>query len=181
MLDWYNCMPKFVRIREIDIRESGSPKSSFIIVSSSCNVKWRSSLSSAWIVLTDLSIITFKRPMWLVVHFVSPLAKNSRHHFLTICMLITSLPYTSVRCLWISSALIFFAVKNCITVRGAHVGTYMMGSSMFGVLFSTFIWAEQPTKNSVLRLSQTEYFPLIFVAFWQFEKKWETYFWNNLL
>ncbi len=122
-------MPKFVTIQEIDIRESGSFKSSFIIVPSSHNVKWRSSLSSVRIVLTDSSVTTFGWPAcdsWYTSH--CPL-RNTQHHFLTICMLMTSLPYTSVSYPWISAVFIFFAVKNCTTARGTHADMHVMDHS----------------------------------------------------
>ncbi len=144
--DWYIC-------------ESGSPKSSFIIISSSCNVKRRSSLSSAWIVLTDTAVTTFGWPVRDSSRTLRRPSQNSQHHFLIIYMLMMSLPCTLVNCLWIWTALIFFAVKNCITVRVTHADTHAMGSSMFVVLLTLYIWMERPTKNSVLPQSQTEYFP----------------------
>ncbi len=130
------------------------PKSLFIIVSSSQNVKRRSSFSSMRIVLMDFSITTFER---LVVHLASPLV-DSRHHFLTICILMISLPHTSVSYLWISITFVFFTVKNCINARGTHADTHAICISMFVVLL-LFVRAERPTKNSVLPPSQTEYFP----------------------
>ncbi len=73
--------------REIDIHECGSSKLSFIIVSSSRNVKGWSLLSSVWIVLTDSSDTTFKRPVqnWSCTSHCP--SQNSRHRFLIICML----------------------------------------------------------------------------------------------
>ncbi len=50
--------------------------------------------------------------------------------------------------------------------------TQAMGRSMLVVLLSSFIRAEQPTKNSVLPQSQTEYF-LIFTAFGQLDGEGE--------
>ncbi len=53
----------------------------------------------ARIVLTDLSITTFGRPMHDLSCTMHRPSQNSRLHSFTICMLRTSLPYTSVSCL----------------------------------------------------------------------------------
>ncbi len=55
-------------------------------------------------------------------------AQNSQHRFITICTLMTSLLYTSISCRWISTTLVFFTVKNCITAWGTHADAHAMCS-----------------------------------------------------
>ncbi len=109
--------------------------------------------------------------------------QTSRHHFLTICIfMMMSLPYTSVNCLWISTPLVFFAVKNCITAQSTHTDRHAMGSSMFVVQLSLFVRAGRPTKNPVLPQSQTEYFPnfhSIRTVRWRVEKNGKLPFGTN--
>ncbi len=146
--------PNFsITIREIGIREGGSSKSFLIIISSSRNVKRQSSLSNSQIVLTDLSVTHFRRPVHNSLCTSRSPSQNFRHHFLTICTFMMSPPYTSVSCLRISTTLVFYAVKNCITARGIHGDKHAICSSMFVVRLSSFIQAERPTKISVLSQS----------------------------
>ncbi len=146
-------------IREIDICESGSPNHRSLLFPACIMLNNGSSVSSVQIVLTDLSLTTFRWPMRDSSCSLCYPSQNSQHHFLTICMLMMSLAYTLVSCLWISTTLVFFDIKNRITARGTHADTHTMDSSMFVILLSPFVRAERPTKNSVLPQSQSEYFP----------------------
>ncbi len=117
--------PNFsVTIWEIGICERESPKSSFFIVSSSCNVKRRSSLTSVRIVLTDLSITTFGLLVCDSSCTSCRPSRNSWHHFFNTCTLIISLPYTPVCCLWISTVLVFFTDKT-VSLHEVHTRTRM--------------------------------------------------------
>ncbi len=82
-----------VTIWEITIRKSESLKSSFIIVSSSRNVKQWSSLSSVRILLTDSPVTNLGQPVCDSSCTSHRLSWNSRHHFLTICTHMASLEF----------------------------------------------------------------------------------------
>ncbi len=157
-------------IWEIDICESGSPKSPFIIISSSRNVQRQSSLNSVQIVLTDSSVTTFEKSVHNSLCTSHRPSRKSQHYLLTICMLMKSLPYTSVNCLWISAALVFFVFKNCITARGTHARTHTraraIGSSMFVVLLSSFLRAERQPKIQCCHNPKQNISP-IFITFEQ--------------